>query len=83
MSGESAPPLRPPLVAVEALYTTAQAATRMQLSVAAVRNAIHDGRLQASLPAGRRRGDRITESAIQNWLRVSQRPANSTNRRGP
>lgn len=82
MSGGSAPPLRPPLVAVGALSITAQAATRMQLSVAAVRNAIHD-RLQASLPAGRRRGDRITESAIQNWLRVSQRPANSTNRRDP
>ena len=58
----------------EALYTTAQVADRMQLPVHYIRAAIRRGRLRAYLPAGRRHGYRIPESAIQDFLRASATP---------
>ena len=65
----------------EPLYTTAQVAERMQVSVDAVRAAIRGGRLEASLPAGRRRGYRIPESAVQHWLTSTRHPQRWTNGR--
>ena len=58
----------------EAFYTTAQVADRMQLSVHSIRAAIRSGRLRAYLPAGRKHGYRIPESAIQDFLRASATP---------
>jgi excisionase family DNA binding protein len=57
------------------LYTTAQVAERLQLPVPTIRGAIRSGRLRAFLPAGRRHGYRIAESAIQDFLRASATPS--------
>jgi excisionase family DNA binding protein len=46
-------------------------AERLQLPVEAIRRAIRAGRLRAYLPAGRRHGYRIAESAIRDFLRAS------------
>jgi excisionase family DNA binding protein len=59
------------VAADEPLYTTAQVADRLQLPVSTIRGAIRSGRLRAYLPAGRRHGYRIAESAIQEFLRAS------------
>jgi excisionase family DNA binding protein len=57
-----------PTTGAERMLTTAQVAEQLQLSVALVRRAIRDGRLQASLPAGRKNGYRIAPSAVAHWL---------------
>lgn len=57
-----------PAAGAERMLTTAQVAAQLQLSVALVRKAIRDGRLQASLPAGRKNGYRIAPSAVARWL---------------
>jgi len=62
------------VAADEPLYTTAQVAERLQLPVSTIRGAIRTGRLRAYLPAGRRHGYRIAESAIQEFLRASAVP---------
>ena len=62
------------VAADEPLYTTAQVAERLQLPVSTIRGAIRSGRLRAYLPAGRRHGYRISESAIQEFLRASAVP---------
>jgi excisionase family DNA binding protein len=67
--------------AYEPLYTTAQVAERMQVSIDAVRAAIRGGRLGASLPAGRRRGYRIPESEVQHWLTATRHRKSWTNGR--
>lgn len=54
------------------LLTTEQVADLMQLSVAMIRKAIRDGRLTASLPAGRKHGYRIAPSAADDWLTHSR-----------
>lgn len=54
------------------MLTTAQVADHLQLSVAMVRKAIRDGRLIASLPAGRKHGYRIAPSAVEQWLTESR-----------
>jgi len=54
------------------MLTTAQVADRLQLSIPLVRKAIRDGRLQASLPAGRKHGYRIAPSAVDRWLTESR-----------
>ena len=59
------------VAADEPLYTTVQVADRLQLPVSTIRGAIRSGRLRAYLPAGRRHGYRIAESAIQEFLRAS------------
>jgi excisionase family DNA binding protein len=59
------------VAADEPLYTTAQVLDRLQLPVSTIRGAIRSGRLRAYLPAGRRHGYRIAESAIQEFLRAS------------
>ena len=59
------------VAADEPLYTTAQVADRLQLPVSTIRGVIRSGRLRAYLPAGRRHGYRIAESAIQEFLRAS------------
>jgi excisionase family DNA binding protein len=56
----------------ERMLTTAQVADQLQLSVPLVRKAIRDGRLQASLPAGRKHGYRIAQSAIEHWMTASR-----------
>jgi excisionase family DNA binding protein len=61
-------------LARDALYTTAQVAERLQLPVQTIRGAIRRGKLHAFLPAGRRHGYRIAESAIQEFLRASATP---------
>jgi excisionase family DNA binding protein len=63
------------VAAGEPLYTTAQVAERLQLPVPTIRGAIRSGRLRAYLPAGRRHGYRIAESAIQDFLHASAAPA--------
>ena len=65
------------LSADDALYTTVQVAERLQLPVQAIRAAIRTGRLHAYLPAGRRNGYRIAESAVQRYLRNSAAPSGS------
>lgn len=60
MSTESAPD--------ESILTTAQVAQWTQLPLSAVRTAIREGRLPASLPAGRRNGYRIRAEAVRGWL---------------
>lgn len=67
----------------EALYTTAQVADRLQLPVHFIRTAIRSGRLRAYLPAGRRHGYRIPESAIQDFLRASATPHGRENPGAP
>jgi excisionase family DNA binding protein len=62
------------IAARDPFYTTAQVAERLQLPVEAIRGAIRAGRLRAYLPAGRRHGYRIAESAIQDFLRASAPP---------
>ena len=62
------------VAADEPLYTTAQVAERLQLPVSTIRGAIRSGRLRAYLPAGRRHGYRIAESAIQEFLQASAVP---------
>jgi excisionase family DNA binding protein len=57
-----------PAGGAERTLTTAQVTEQLQLSVALVRKAIRDGRLQASLPAGRKNGYRIAPSAVAHWL---------------
>jgi excisionase family DNA binding protein len=61
------------------LLTTAQVASRLQISVPLVRKAIREGRLRASLPGGRKHGYRITPRAVEDWLEAStvipERPA--------
>jgi excisionase family DNA binding protein len=54
------------------MLTTAQVADQLQLSVPLVRKAIRDGRLQASLPAGRKHGYRIAPSAVEHWMTASR-----------
>ena len=54
------------------MLTTAQVADHLQLSIAMVRKAIRDGRLVASLPAGRKHGYRISPSAVERWLTESR-----------
>ena len=54
------------------MLTTAQVADQLQLSIAMVRKAIRDGRLVASLPAGRKHGYRIAPSAVERWLTESR-----------
>jgi excisionase family DNA binding protein len=54
------------------MLTTAQVADRLQLSVALVRKAVRDGRLEASLPAGSKNGYRIAPSAVERWLTESR-----------
>lgn len=53
------------------LLTTAQVATRLQISIPLVRKAIRDGRLKASLPGGRKHGYRIAPTAVEDWLTSS------------
>lgn len=53
------------------LLTTAQVASRLQISVPLVRKAIREGRLQASLPGGRKHGYRISQRALEDWLTAS------------
>jgi excisionase family DNA binding protein len=67
----------------ETLYTTAQVADRMQLPAHHIRAAIRRGRLRAYLPAGRRHGYRIPESAIQDFVRASATPHASENSGAP
>lgn len=50
------------------MHTTAYVAEQPQLGVLLVRNAIRDGRLQASLAAGRTRGHRIAATTVGAWL---------------
>lgn len=52
----------------ERMLTTTQVAEQLQLSVAFIRTAIREGRLQASLPAGSKNGYRIAPSAVERWL---------------
>ena len=54
------------------MLTTAQVAEQLQLSLAVVRKAIRDGRLTASLPAGRKHGYRIAPAAVEDWLTRSR-----------
>ena len=56
----------------ERMLTTAQVAEQLQLSVPLVRKAIRDGRLEASLPAGRKHGYRVAPSAVARWLLESR-----------
>lgn len=67
-----APPNAVPAPDGEPMLTTAQVAERLQLSVPLIRKAIRDGRLQASLPAGRKHGYRIAPSAVDRWLTASR-----------
>jgi excisionase family DNA binding protein len=53
------------------LLTTAQVASRVQLSIPLVRKAIREGRLQASLPGGRKHGYRIAPAAVDEWVASS------------
>lgn len=48
--------------------TTKEVASRLQLPINAIRLAIRDGRLRASLPSGRRHGHRISEDQLSEWL---------------
>lgn len=50
------------------VLTTAQVAEWAQLPLSAVRHAIREGHLRASLPAGRRNGYRIRRSDLERWL---------------
>ena len=59
----------------DVLYTTVQVADRLQLPVQAIRAAIRAGRSHAYLPAVRRNGYRIAESAVQHYLRNSAAPS--------
>lgn len=54
------------------MLTTAPVADGLQLSVPLIRKAIRDGRLQTSLPAGRKHGYRTAPSAVDHWLTESR-----------
>jgi excisionase family DNA binding protein len=62
------------VAAGEPRYTTAQVAARLQLPVPTIRGASRSGPLRAYMPAGRRHGYRIAESAIQDFLRDNAAP---------
>lgn len=57
-----------PAATEDSVLTTAQVAQWTQLPLSAVRTAIRQGRLHASLPAGRRNGYRIRVDAVHDWL---------------
>ena len=73
-------PLDDPPADRERMLTTAQVADQLQLSVPLVRKAIRDGRLEASLPAGRKHGYRIAPTAVEHWMTASR--AGPTSRHG-
>lgn len=53
------------------LLATAQVASRVQLTILLVREAIRAGRRKASLPTARKHGYRISPPALDEWVASS------------